>query len=176
MYRDYPDGFYTYCPPYEHKTIQDCVDYVVRYVGRPVMASSRIDDYDLNHVMWHYTDHETNQRVDEYDRILPFMKKLIIHIPDENFKMIRYIGGYATKKKKLGKLIKKMVEKSHAWILDDKVRYRQFRVNTTGILKCSCGHEMRFVEAFFPSGLEEQINERWKLFDWQNRCDPLQVY
>ncbi|MEG0368290.1 MAG: transposase [Coprobacillus sp.] len=180
LYREYPDGFYAYCPPSKHKTLQDCVDYVVRYVGRPVMASSRIDDYDydLNHVIWHYTDHETNQRVDEYDRILPFMKKLIIHIPDENFKMIRYIGGYATKKKKLCKLIKKMVGKSHAWILKDKVRYRRFLIDTTGVdpLKCSCGHEMQFVDAFFPGGLEEQINARWKLFDWKNECDPLQVY
>lgn len=68
-------------------------------------------------------------------------------------------------------LIKKMIEKSHAWILDDKDRYRQFRIRTTDIhtLNCSCGHKIRFVESFFPSGLEEQINERWKLFDYQNR-------
>lgn len=180
MYKYYPEGFYAYCPRSNHKSLKDCVDYIIRYVGRPVMAASRIDDYDydLNHVMWHYIDHDTKKRVDVYDRILPFMKKLIIHIPDENFKMIRYIGGYATKKKNLGKLVKKMVSKSHDWILKKQYHYRQFRIDTTGIdpIKCSCGHEMQFVEAYFPGGLEEQINERWKLYDIRSHCDPLQVY
>lgn len=180
LYKDYPDGFYAFCPPSKHKSLKDCVDYVTRYVGRPVMASSRIDDYDidLDHVIWHYTDHESNERVDVYDSILSFMKKLMKHIPDEHFKMVRYIGGYATKKKKLAKLVKKMVSKSLAWILKEKYQYRQFRIDTTGIdpIKCSCGHEMEFVEAYFPGGLEEQINERWNLYDFRSQCDPLQVY
>lgn len=171
MYIDYPDGFYAYCPPSKHKSLKDCVDYVIRYVGRPVMASSRIDDYDydLNHVLWHYTDHDTKQRVDVFEDILSFMKKLIIHIPDEHFKMIRYIGGYATKKKKLSSLVKMMVSKSHTWILKKQYQYRQFRIDTTGIdpIKCSCGHEMQFLEAYFPGNMEEQINERWKLFYWR---------
>lgn len=180
LYRDYPDGFYAYCPPSKHKNLKDCVDYVVRYVGRPVMAASRIDDYsyELNHVLWHYTDHTTGKRVDEYDRILSFLKKLIIHIPDEYFKMVRYIGGYATKKKKLGKLIKKMVSSSRAGIMKKQCKYRQFRIDTTGIdpIKCHCGHEMQFVEAYFPGDLEDKLNEEWKLFDWRKEYDPLQVY
>ena len=32
------------------------------------------------------------------------------------------------------------------------------------------------VEVYFPGGLEEQINERWKLFDWREECHPLKVY
>lgn len=53
LYKDQPDGFYAYCPPSKHKDLKDCVDYIVRYVGRPVMAVSRIDnyDYDMNHVL-----------------------------------------------------------------------------------------------------------------------------
>ena len=61
------------------------------------MAQSRIIDYnsDMDHVIWWYEDHETKEYVEVYDSILAFMKKLIRHIPDEHFKMVRYIGGYA---------------------------------------------------------------------------------
>lgn len=180
MYKEYPDGFYVYCPESKHKNIKDTVDYVTRYVGRPVMAQSRIIDYnyDMDHVMWWYQDHQTKEIVYEYNSILSFMKKLIRHIPDENFKMVRYIGGYATKKKKLTNLIRKMVSKSQLRVLREKYKYRQFRIDSTGIdpIKCPCGHEMEYVDSYFPSGLEEQINERWKLYDWKSECDPLQVY
>lgn len=118
VYKTYKDGFYVYCPPSTHKSTSSCVDYVIRYVGRPVMASSRIFDFDSDndHVLWHYEDHETKEHVDVWDTTLSFMKKLNIHIPDANFKMIRYIGGYATKKKKLTKLLKKMIEDKMKWV------------------------------------------------------------
>lgn len=76
---------------------------MTRYVGRPVMAQSRIIDYDydMDHVIWWYEDHQTKETVYVYDSILSFMKKLIRHIPDEHYKMVRYIGGYATKKRNL---------------------------------------------------------------------------
>ena len=55
------------------------------------MAQSRIIDYnsDMDHVIWWYEDHETKEYVEVYDSILAFMKKLIRHIPDEHFKMVR---------------------------------------------------------------------------------------
>lgn len=65
------------------------------------MAQSRILDYnfDIDHVIWWYEDHEIKEFVYVYNSILAFMKKLIRHIPDEHVKMICYIGSYATKKK-----------------------------------------------------------------------------
>lgn len=42
LYKDCSKGFYAYCPPSEHKNLKDCIEYVTRYVGRPVMAQSRI--------------------------------------------------------------------------------------------------------------------------------------
>nr|WP_229056759.1 MULTISPECIES: hypothetical protein [unclassified Holdemania] len=32
----------------------------------------------------------------------------MIHIPDENFKMVRYLGAYTSRKKKLSACIRKM--------------------------------------------------------------------
>lgn len=46
IYKDCKDGFYIYAPPTKYKNVDDAVDYVVRYVGRPVMARSRITNYD----------------------------------------------------------------------------------------------------------------------------------
>ena len=179
-YRDYSDGFYVYCPPSPHKTTQDGVDYIVRYVGQPAMAQSRIEDYDydLNFVWWHYIDHQTKERVDVFDSTVDFMKKLMIHIPDENFKMVRYLGAYTSRKKKLSACIRKTLSTAREWIRKKLTSYREFRKESTGIdpLLCSCGHVMEFVESFFPSGLEVKINETWKFVDWQNELDPLQVY
>ena len=92
------------------------------------MAQSRIIDYsyEMDHVLWWYEVHETKEVIHVYDSTLSFMKKLIPHIPNENFKMIRYIGGYATKKKKLSKMIKKMVSSSQLGKMKDDLRYRQF--------------------------------------------------
>lgn len=106
------------------------------------------------------------------------MKKLMIHIPDGNFKMVRYLGAYTSRKKKLCACIRKMLSKPRAWIRKKLTSYQEFRKESTGIdpLLCSCGHVMEFVESFFPSGLEVKINETWKFVDWQNELDPLQVY
>ena len=179
-YRDYPDGFYVYSPPSTHKSTQDCVDYIVRYVGRPVMAQSRIEDYDvdLDFVWWHYIDHQTHERVDVFDSTLVFMKKLILHIPDDHFKMVRFLGAYTSRKKKLCRCIQKMLRKPRAWIRKKLSSYREFRKESTGIdpFLCSCGHIMEFVESFFPAGLEVKINETWELYDWHRELDPLQVY
>ena len=102
----------------------------------------------------------------------------MIHIPDGNFKMVRYLGAYTSRKKKLCACIRKMLSKPRAWIRKKLTSYQEFRKESTGIdpLLCSCGHVMEFVESFFPSGLEVKINETWKFVDWQNELDPLQVY
>lgn len=102
----------------------------------------------------------------------------MIHIPDENFKMVRYLGAYTSRKKKLSACIRKTLSKTREWIRKKLTSYREFRKESTGIdpLLCSCGHVMEFVESFFPSGLEVKINETWKLYDWHNELDPLQVY
>lgn len=75
-------------------------------------------------------------------------------------------------------MIKKMISKNHLEVLKEKCKYRQFRIDPTGIdpIMCSCGHEMEYIDSYFPGGLEEHINERWKFFDWRSKCDPLQVY
>ena len=94
MYDKHTKGFYVYaksgkCDP------SIVTKYISRYLGRPVIATSRIDSYDGSSVTFHYNRHGDNRFIVETIPVLDFIKRLIIHIPDKHFKMIRYYGFYA---------------------------------------------------------------------------------
>ena len=60
MYKKHADGFYVrakqnLCTP------DITTKYISRYLGRPVIATSRIDTYDGENVTFHYTRHEDNK-------------------------------------------------------------------------------------------------------------------
>ena len=46
VHLNHKEGFYVYAPPSKYKKYTDLIKYVCRYVARPVMAESRILDYD----------------------------------------------------------------------------------------------------------------------------------
>ncbi len=71
------------------------IKYISRYLGRPVIALSRIDSYDGDNVTFHYYRHEDNAFVQKTIPVIDFIKLLIQHIPERNFKMTRYYGLYA---------------------------------------------------------------------------------
>ena len=95
LYSNYDNGFYVYAKPDDISSIKLAVDYVVRYTSRPAMAQSRILNYDGEYVTFYYERHEDNQRVEETIHVFDFIKKLIVHIPNEHFKVVRYYGLYA---------------------------------------------------------------------------------
>ena len=94
LYKKYPDGFYVRAKP-NLCTPDITIKYISRYLGRPVIATSRIDDYDGDFVTFHYTRHEDNKTVSERIPALDFIQRLIVHIPEKHFKMLRYYGLYA---------------------------------------------------------------------------------
>lgn len=91
LYANHKSGFYVNSPPVKNFS-SGVVNYIVRYVGRPVLAQSRITHYDGKFVTFTYTPHGSKELVTETVSVFDFIKKLIIHIPDRNFKMIRYHG------------------------------------------------------------------------------------
>ena len=93
-YSEHKQGFYVYAKPNKcnPKTV---VKYIGRYLGRPVIATSRIDNYDGVFVTFHYNRHEDEKYVEETLPAMDFIKRLIRHIPEKHFKMIRYGGIYA---------------------------------------------------------------------------------
>lgn len=111
VYLDHKEGFYVYAPPSKFKSYTDLIKYVCRYVARPVMAESRIIDYDGTYVTFWYQRHNDNLIIIEKVHAYEFISRLIIHIPDYNFKQIRFYGAYhnSTKiKVNVAKLISKV--------------------------------------------------------------------
>ena len=94
IYTKHADGFYVRAKP-NSCTPDITLKYISRYLGRPVIATSRIDKYDGNNVTFHYTRHEDDKTIEECIPAMDFIKRLIIHIPEKNFKMLRYYGIYA---------------------------------------------------------------------------------
>ena len=105
-YKDHKDGFYVYAKDSDVPTDQ-MIKYVGRYLGRPVIANSRIDKYDGDSVTFHYNRHEDDVYVEETIPALDFIRRLIVHIPEKNFKMMRYYGLYAKHHKQESKLFKR---------------------------------------------------------------------
>ncbi len=58
------NGFYVYAKPNLCDT-DTVVKYISRYLGRPVIAISRIDSYDGENVTFHYNKHEDNSYVEK---------------------------------------------------------------------------------------------------------------
>lgn len=63
-YKKNGHGFYVYAKPNkcDPRTV---VKYIGRYLGRPVIATSRIDKYDGGNVTFHYNRHEDGAYVEE---------------------------------------------------------------------------------------------------------------
>lgn len=146
IYKNCSNGFYVYAKPTLSNTRQ-IVKYIGRYLGRPVIATSRIDNYDGNSVTFHYNRHEDNVFVSETLSASDFIKKLIIHIPEKHFKMIRYYGIYAKSHKNSDLLFKavplqkrRLLKSLNSW---QASLLRSFSYDP---LKCCCGHKMNLLD------------------------------
>lgn len=154
LYNEHNDGFYVYAPPLENKKGKDAIiNYVLRYTGRPVMAESRITNYDKENkiIQYYYEDHKTEERVDVKEHVHLFMKKLLIHIPEKQFKMIRYYGIYATSNHSHKAKMKVLLPRGGR--PKERIYYRQDLIDTFGIdpFLCECGHVMEFIDYYVPS-------------------------
>ena len=151
IYKEYENGFYVYAKLDNISSIKQTINYVVRYTGRPAMAQSRILNYDGTYVTYYYERHEDGKRIEETIHVYEFIKLLIKHIPDKNFKVVRYYGIYAKKHKHSKKIFKLLNEN----ILKIKAMLRKwqyaielsFGYNPT---KCSCGGKMIFFDLKIP--------------------------
>ena len=148
-YREHKEGFYVYAKPNKCDPTT-VVKYIGRYLGRPVIASSRIDKYDGDSVTFHYNRHEDNKYVEETLPVMDFIQRLIQHIPEKHFKMIRYGGIYARPRDSDKKLHRAISREKQPF-------YKGFNKWRTAILssfgydplKCQCGTTMLFLELYF---------------------------
>ena len=92
---------------------KNVIKYIGRYLGRPVIATSRIDKYDGELVTFHYNRHEDEKYVVETIPAMDFIKRLIRHIPEKHFKMIRYGCLYARHRSIASKLHRTIHKSKH---------------------------------------------------------------
>lgn len=149
IYKDHPEGFYVRAKP-NLCSPDITIKYISRYLGRPVIATSRIDAYDGDSVTFHYQRHEDHKTITECIPAIDFIKRLIVHIPDRHFKMVRYYGIYA-KHHKQEKNLRKCLSPQKRQYLSRLLDWRNSILLTFGYdpLRCSeCGTSMLVLEVY----------------------------
>lgn len=147
IYKYCLNGFYVYAK--DNKCDSKAIaKYMGRYLGRPVISQKRIDKYDGENVTYHYNRHEDEKLVTVTLPALEFMELLTQHIPEKQFKMIRYYGIYARHRESDKKLMKYISKEKHKVFLSFN-RWRDCICSSFGYdpLKCSnCGNTMTILE------------------------------
>ena len=153
IYSNHSSGFYVYAKP-NLTSSYNVANYIIRYISRPAMAQSRITNYENSFVTFWYQRHEDNNKVVEKIPVFEFIERLIVHIPDTQFKMLRYYGLYTKKSKHDDKLIKKM-KPITVTIRRKLSKWRESIQLTFGYdpIKCSCGNYMSFFNIYCAENL-----------------------
>ncbi|MDD5935074.1 MAG: transposase [Clostridiales bacterium] len=150
IYKNHKNGFYVYAKPRKCNP-NEVMKYIGRYLGRPVIATSRIDQYNGENVTFHYNRHEDDKYVVETIPAIEFIQRLIQHIPEKHFKMIRYYGLYA-RNRKLDKSLHRAISKQHHTFLLSQRRWRNSISASFGYdpLQCPCcKNTMVLVEIYY---------------------------
>ena len=140
MYTNHADGFYVRVKP-NLCTPDITIKYISRYLGRPVIATSRIDHYDGENVTFSLPDTKMT-------KLLP--KPSLLWTSSKHFKMLRYYGIYA-KHHKQEKKLRKCVSAEKQRFIRSIQDWRQSILLSFGYdpLCCSkCGTSMLVLEVY----------------------------
>ena len=94
LFTIYPKGFYAYLPEESRiRSLKDMGKYLARYVRHPAIANFRLHGYDGERVTFWYLDNEGGRHYRTM-AVFDFMRAIVQHIPDRQFKVIRHYGAY----------------------------------------------------------------------------------
>lgn len=135
-------------------------DYTVRYIGRyakrPSMSEAKIVFYDGVEVEFEYKDKMLKETARESLSAGEFIGRLIRHIPNKHFRMIRYYGVYANrcgeKYVKLRKLVGEKYGFSFKFECFVARTWRERVIEATGEDPLSCPHckiQMKLIEVAY---------------------------
>jgi hypothetical protein len=97
------------------------ITYLGRYLKRPPIGETRITDYDGSDVTYSYFDHHDKSLHYMTLPVFDFIMRLIAHIPDRYFRMVRYYNWLSTRTRSqylpfiyqaLNQIVKKLQELS----------------------------------------------------------------
>jgi len=114
------EGFYVHAPK-QKGNVKNQLGYIGRYIRRPAIALHRIKEYDGQFVEFSYIDKADKKEKTERITVEEFISRIIRHIPDENFKTIRYYGVYSRRIKSLcKKIVTAWQKEARKWIVKAK--------------------------------------------------------
>jgi hypothetical protein len=159
LFKKYPNGFYAHLPKKSRITSKKQISsYVGRYVRHPAIANSRLCGYDGKDVTFWYVD---NEKIKHYKTmpVFEFIKAIIQHIPDKNFKMIRYYGAYCRKLKR---------KYSFYFVQESITCAENYNSNNKRTRTCPvCGSQMEFV-IYWKKGPPNNAIFGSKIDDWRH--------
>ena len=161
LFKKYREGFYVHLPKESRITNKRRIArYVARYIRHPAVANTRLHRYDEKTVTFWYADREGERHFVTME-VREFIKALIQHIPDRNFKMIRYYGAYSHRTKR-----------RYAGYLQRSIRLAIFEDFITKVNKWApkcpnCGRKMTFVCYEKGPPIENEVFG-CKLADWNH--------
>jgi len=74
------------------------IEYFGKYLKRPPIGETRIKFYDGRNAIFRYLDHSTKKMKLIKMAVAEFIKRLVCHIPDRYFRVIRYYGLLANRR------------------------------------------------------------------------------
>lgn len=126
--------------------------YIGRYVKRPVIAQSRILDYDWENVTFNYLDKKDKLVKKITCPVLDFIGLLIQHIPNRYFHMVYHYGIFANrcKKKYLNIITNYFGQQSYRFFIPKSFSERIFAFTGENPLQCSCWGIFHKYRTFIP--------------------------
>ncbi len=96
LFKNYPDGFVVNGERrFEKGEGWNMARYIGRYIKHPPIAESRITAFDGKQVTFWYKDSQTKKIKTVIMDKFEFIRLLLSHIPEKNFKIVRYVGVYS---------------------------------------------------------------------------------
>ena len=118
------------------------IKYIGRYLKRPPISEANIIDYNGVTVTYRYRDHQKKTQRTFTLPVLDFIKRLIAHIPDLHFRMIRYYNWLSnrTRSRYLPLVYRHFNQTSYKDLEKRGVSWRNLHIQTFGIDPLLCPH------------------------------------
>lgn len=130
------------------------IQYLGKYLKRPPIGETRIKKYDGDNVIFEYLDHYTKTKQRMTMPVMEFIKKLVTHIPDDNFRNIRYYGFLANRLSgKLMPVVRTLLAKTVKTLAHIATTWRKMIKNTFNRdpLQCPCCNTiMKVIRVRYP--------------------------
>ena len=141
-----------YCAAPEKNHIRN-TEYLARYIKRPAIANSRLMHYAGADVRFWFFDHKTKTKRTFTCSAFDFIRRVIQHVPDKGFRLIRYYGFLANAlRSKLLPIVNKLLnlptkKENRTTVTHSQLMQQAFNFNP---LKCIlCGASLQSTNICF---------------------------